>query len=89
MQVGAAKSGWIGVFGRIFGVMVRKRVLRQRVTFYVAQGTPADLAVLRDMIESGKLRPVIDRRFPLSEIAAAHEYMASNANTGKILLDMR
>ena len=38
VQVGAAKSGGVlGIFARIIGVMVRKRLLRQRVTFYVAQ----------------------------------------------------
>src|SRR6266540_1752969 len=61
VQVGASKGGWIGVFARIINVMVRARVLRQRVKFYVAQTNPEDLVYLRDLIESGKLRPVIDR----------------------------
>jgi putative PIG3 family NAD(P)H quinone oxidoreductase len=37
---------------------------------------------------SGALRPVIDSRFALSEIASAHERMTANANTGKILIDL-
>ena len=86
VQVGAAKSGWIGVFGRIFGVMVRKRVLRQRVTFYMAQGTPADLVVLRDMIESGKLRPVIDRTYPLSEAREAVRYVGTGEARAKVVI---
>ena len=39
------------------------------------------------LFESGVLRPVIDRTFRLDEVAAAHEYVASNANVGKVLLD--
>jgi NADPH:quinone reductase-like Zn-dependent oxidoreductase len=40
------------------------------------------------LFESGALRPVIDSRYPLADIAAAHTYMASNANVGKVLIDL-
>jgi putative PIG3 family NAD(P)H quinone oxidoreductase len=38
---------------------------------------------------SGELHPVIDRSFPFEEVAAAHDYMESNANFGKIVLTIR
>jgi NADPH:quinone reductase-like Zn-dependent oxidoreductase len=38
------------------------------------------------MVASGELRPVMDRAFPLREAAAAHEWMASGAHVGKIVL---
>jgi len=37
---------------------------------------------------TGRLRPVIDARFPLAEVAAAHRHMEANANVGKILIDI-
>jgi putative PIG3 family NAD(P)H quinone oxidoreductase len=40
------------------------------------------------LFESGALHPVIDSRYPLDEIADAHRYMESNANIGKILIDV-
>jgi putative PIG3 family NAD(P)H quinone oxidoreductase len=40
------------------------------------------------LFDAGALRPVIDSRFPIDEIAAAHAYMESNANVGKILIDL-
>jgi NADPH:quinone reductase-like Zn-dependent oxidoreductase len=86
VQVGAAKSGLIGIFGRIFGVMVRKRVLRQRVTFYMAQGTPEDLGYLRDLIESGKLRPVVERTYPLSEAREAVRYVGTGQARAKVVI---
>ena len=38
--------------------------------------------------ETGAMRPVIDRRFAFDDIAAAHTHMASNANVGKIVIDL-
>ena len=37
-------------------------------------------------LASGKMRPVVDRSFPLEEVAEAHRYMETNANFGKIVL---
>ena len=38
------------------------------------------------LYESGVLRPVIDRVYPLDQVAEAHEYVGTNANVGKVLL---
>jgi putative PIG3 family NAD(P)H quinone oxidoreductase len=40
------------------------------------------------LFTSGELRPVIDRRFPLADVGAAHAHMEADANVGKILLDV-
>ncbi|NQW34064.1 MAG: zinc-binding dehydrogenase, partial [Acidimicrobiaceae bacterium] len=40
------------------------------------------------MFEVGKLRPIIDSRYPLENISAAHRYMETNASTGKIVIDV-
>jgi putative PIG3 family NAD(P)H quinone oxidoreductase len=40
------------------------------------------------LFESGALKPVIDSRYPLDEIADAHRYMEANLNTGKIIIDL-
>jgi putative PIG3 family NAD(P)H quinone oxidoreductase len=40
------------------------------------------------LFTSGALRPVIDRRFPLDDVADAHRHMEADANVGKILLDL-
>jgi NADPH:quinone reductase-like Zn-dependent oxidoreductase len=87
VQVGAAKSGgFVGIFGRIIGVMLRARVLRQRVTFYVAKVNTEDLVYLRDLIESGKLRPVIDRTYPLSEAREAVRYVGTGQARAKVVI---
>ena len=47
----------------------------QRGKHYIYQG-----------LESGRLKPIIDRTFPLEEIVEAHRYMESNQQKGKIVV---
>jgi NADPH:quinone reductase-like Zn-dependent oxidoreductase len=47
-----------------------------------------DLVYLRELIEAGKVRPVIDRVFPLSEIAEAMRYHESGVPQGKVVITM-
>jgi NADPH:quinone reductase-like Zn-dependent oxidoreductase len=86
VQVGAPKTGWLGVFARILSVLVRARVLRQRVKFYVAQNNLEDLAYLKDLVEAGKLRPVIDRTYPLAEAREAVRYVGTGEARAKVVI---
>ena len=87
VQVGAAKNGgWIGILARIVGVMVRSRLLRQRVTFYVAQTNLADFVYLKELVESGRLRPAIDRTYPLAEAREAVRYVGTGQARAKVVI---
>jgi NADPH:quinone reductase-like Zn-dependent oxidoreductase len=87
VQVGAAKhGGWIGVFARIIALMVRARVFGQRLKFFVAQSDPSDLAFLLELIAAGKLRPVIERTYPLSEAREAVRYVGTGQARAKIVI---
>src|SRR5688572_14920302 len=87
IQVGAAKhGGWIGVFARIIGLMVRARVFGQRMKFFVAQNDSNDLAFLLELIAAGKLRPVIERTYPLSEGREAVRYVGTGQARAKIVI---
>lgn len=67
----------------LIGTVLRSRPLEQKIA--IAQQVSAEVL---PMFESGRLRPVIDSRFDLADIADAHRYMASNANIGKIMIDI-
>ena len=68
---------------RLAGTVLRARPLEEKIA--VSQRFAAEVVPL---FESGALRPVIDRRYPLDAIAEAHAYMESNANVGKIVVDV-
>jgi putative PIG3 family NAD(P)H quinone oxidoreductase len=67
----------------LVGTVLRPRPLEEK-----AAASARFVAEVVPLIESGAIRPVIDRRFPLAEIADAHRYMEGNANVGKVLIDL-
>jgi putative PIG3 family NAD(P)H quinone oxidoreductase len=67
----------------ITGTTLRSRPIEQKIT--LSQRFAREILPL---IARDDLRPVIDGRYPLEEIAAAHEHMAANANIGKIVIDV-
>lgn len=67
----------------LVGTVLRSRPLEEKVA--------ASLRFAREVvpaIEAGTIKAVIDRRFPLAEIADAHRHLESNANVGKVLIDL-
>ena len=48
-----------------------------------------DLVFLKDLLEAGKLVPVIDRRYPLSDVADAMRYLAEGHAQGKIVITVQ
>jgi NADPH:quinone reductase-like Zn-dependent oxidoreductase len=61
---------------------------RKRIGILVARMNQKDLTFLAELLESGKIKPVIDRRYPLSETAAAMRYLEEGHAKGKIVITM-
>jgi NADPH:quinone reductase-like Zn-dependent oxidoreductase len=56
--------------------------------FFVAKSNQEDLVVLKELMEAGKIVPVIDRRYPLGETAQAMRYLIEGGARGKIVITM-
>ena len=59
---------------------------RQRLRRYLSNPNPADLAVLNDLVEDKKVRPVIDRTYQLQDAPAALEYIEAGHARGKVVV---
>jgi len=61
-------------------------VLKQRIKFFIASVNRDDLEAVGQLIDEGKLRPVIDRTFPMGETVAAVEYAEGMQAAGKVVI---
>jgi NADPH:quinone reductase-like Zn-dependent oxidoreductase len=58
----------------------------QKLGTFLSVSNQADLLALKELIEAGKVRPVIDRTYPLSEVPAAMAYLGEGHARGKIVI---
>jgi NADPH:quinone reductase-like Zn-dependent oxidoreductase len=86
MVGGPDKGHWLGPLGRTARMALLSPLGSQRMVFFIAQQHKADLAVLRDLLETGKITPVIDRTYSISDAGAALGYLEQGHATGKVVL---
>jgi NADPH:quinone reductase-like Zn-dependent oxidoreductase len=82
-----------GKGGRLLGGMSRKfwaprlnRLVKPRILTFTARVTKADMLALKQLVESGKVKPVIDRRYRLDEAPDAIRYVESGHARAKVLI---
>jgi NADPH:quinone reductase-like Zn-dependent oxidoreductase len=85
--VGGEGGGrWLGGFLRNLRAPLLSRFIGQRLRMLTSKPNQDDLQVLRELIEAGKLRPLIGRTYPLGEVPEAMRALEAGKTLGKIAI---
>jgi NADPH:quinone reductase-like Zn-dependent oxidoreductase len=74
--------------GNIFLAWITPLFGGKRVLFHAPKNIAGNLNFIKDLVESGKFKPVIDRKYPLEQIADAYVYVASGQKIGNVVITM-
>ena len=83
---GPNDSRWVGPFGRVIHALLVSPFISQEMGMMMADANQKDLTVLADMMQSGKVKPVIDRTYKLDEVPAAIAYLEEGHARGKVVI---
>jgi NADPH:quinone reductase-like Zn-dependent oxidoreductase len=83
--VGGPRKRMFGPLGHMIRIMLASKLSARKAVFFIAKPNCDDLAALRDMIEAGQVKPVIEQHFELAQIAEAMRQMNGHARA-KIVL---
>src|SRR5205809_3793150 len=83
---GPNDQGLIGPLFRPIQAMLLSPFVSQEMGMFIADTNQKDLAVLADLMQSGKVKPVIDRTYKLSEVPAAIAYLEQGHARGKVVI---
>jgi NADPH:quinone reductase-like Zn-dependent oxidoreductase len=75
-----------GAMTRILQLMLLSMTGRRNMRVMVARADPKDLLELAGLIQAGKARPIIDRRYPLDKAADAFRYLEEGSVCGKVVV---
>lgn len=83
---GAPKGNWVAPLTPILKAVVLSRFVGQQLLPFLAKHSNDDLVVLRELIEAGKVTPVIDRTYKLGEVPEAIRYLEGGHAQGKVVI---
>ena len=86
--VGGGKGNWLGPMMSPIKALMLSPFVDQEFVMILAELNKEDLAILGDFMQAGKVTPVIDRRYGLSEVPAAIRYSEEGHARGKIVIDL-
>ncbi len=86
LSSGEGGGPWFGPIGRIINALVSSLFVSQTLRTFTAAPNSEDLAVVKELIEAGKVTPVIDRTYPLNEVPDAIRYLEEGHTQGKVVI---
>ncbi len=85
---GLNENRWIGTLARPLKALVLSRFVTQDMGMLLADISPQDLNTLRDLMQSGKVTPVIDRTYTFNQIPEALRYLEEGHARGKVVINL-
>jgi NADPH:quinone reductase-like Zn-dependent oxidoreductase len=85
--VGAGDHGSLVLLARLLKASVLRR-LGKNVIFFITKRSQPDLILLKDWLEAGKIRAVIDRCYPLDKVGEAVAYVQTGRTPGKVVIQI-
>jgi NADPH:quinone reductase-like Zn-dependent oxidoreductase len=86
VMVGGEKGRWIAPLDRALCAAVLSRFVSQNLGMLMANMNKSDLSVLRDLMQAGKVTPVVDRTYTLSQAPEAIRYLEAGHARGKVVI---
>ena len=84
--VGGPKGNWIGPMTGALKAFAMSPFVDQQMGMMLARTDQTDLETLGEMVDSGKLAPVIDRVYPMQELPEAMRYLEEGHARGKVVV---
>ncbi len=85
--VGGASGRWLGM-SRLVKTLATSPFVSQNLRAFISMANPEDLIVLQELAEAGKITPVIDKAYPLSETPAAMAQVGEGHAQGKTIINI-
>jgi NADPH:quinone reductase-like Zn-dependent oxidoreductase len=90
VMAGIGGAGWNdGFVGRLLGELyayVGSRFVKEKFVGYIAEFNKKDMNVLHDLLATGKVKPVVDRTFPFTQVPDAVRYLLTGHAKGKVVV---
>ena len=86
VEVGISSQSITGILARCITALVLSWLVSQKLVLLMARSRQEDLTTLGDLMAAGKVKPVIDRRYRLSEVPEAVQYLEGSHARGKVVI---
>jgi NADPH:quinone reductase-like Zn-dependent oxidoreductase len=86
LSSGEPSGAWFGPIGRVIKALAISPFVSQRLVTFTVKPNGEDLRAVKELIEAGKVTPVIDRTYPLDEVPDAVSYLEQGHARGKVVI---
>ena len=86
VMIGGPAGRWIAPFPRVIKAMMMSKFGDHEMKFFLADLNKKDLTILAELMESGKVTPVIDRQYDLNQVRDAIAYLEAGRARGKVIV---